>query len=134
MAEEVRLAGGGRGHVGGGLVAETGCRRAGGRRQADNSSLSTVRSGLRTVDGAGADRTRWETAVAQRGRLAPARVSDQYQWCVHEMLRQEPALQLARADHLGHQEVVRPVVTHLRGAGRRVMTGGQDDLVRLQQP
>src|SRR6185437_11146684 len=56
------------------------------------------------------------------------------EWCIDEMFSQEPGLQLAGADHVGDQEVIRPVVTQLSHLRCRLVRLDQDRLVRFQQP
>jgi hypothetical protein len=68
------------------------------------------------------------------GIVGPSVSSGADQGRIDQVLGQEPGLEFAGADHLGHQEVVGAVVTQFGGAGRRVMGLRQNRLVGVQQP
>ena len=51
---------------------------------------------------------------------------------VDEVLREQPRLELARADDVGDHQVIAAVITECRDAGRRVVRVAQDELVCLE--
>src|SRR5215471_19821717 len=56
------------------------------------------------------------------------------EWCIDEVLREEPRLEFASADNIGDDEVVGAVITECSDAGRRLVRVTEDKRVRLEQP
>ena len=56
-----------------------------------------------------------------------------YQWCVYEMLSEKPALKLADADDVGHEQIIGAVVAKRGYASGGLMRIGEDELVCLEQ-